>query len=116
MAVAVLVTVIMLALVIARFSSRDWRPERIQETIETGDSISKLLGRYKHENSTYPSSLDALIPGYTNTVKPPVVGNMKWDYVSDGMGFYLGVNGEREESEPVLYRTNESDAWYMDTK
>ena len=93
-----------------------WDSDDVQQTLAAGNQIAESLERYREDNGMYPEALKSLVPNYLNGLPLPSVGNMKWDYVADKDGYYLGVNGKNRERDPVLYRTDNDGDWYMDTK
>ena len=98
------------------FCCSEWSQTDIQKTIDIGNDISTKLEVYKSSTGSYPSDLSKLVPNHLLQLDKPSVGNKTWDYEVDGEGYYLGVNGENTELDPVLYRTNKSNNWFMDTK
>ena len=97
-------------------SCTDWSKENIDTTIEKGNRLIEAVHQYQQNEGRFPAKLSQLKPSYISKIPLPDVGNRKWDYVLERKGFYLGVNGFSEESDPVLYRTNESNEWFMDTR
>ncbi|MBU2878714.1 MULTISPECIES: hypothetical protein [Aliiglaciecola] len=108
--------VIFLVTFIISSGCSDWKQENIDETINLGNKLSITLEKYRETEGSYPMKLTDLTPAYLKNIPEPMVGVKKWDYVKETDGFYLGVNGADEDLDPVLYRTNTSEEWFMDTR
>lgn len=93
-----------------------WSEGEVDKTTKQGDSVVVALESYKEVEGNYPPSLSRLTPTYIAEIPQPTVGSEAWEYLIEGDGFYLGVNGDDVDSDPVLYRTHETNEWFMDTR
>ena len=103
-------------LVFAYVSGLGWSNKEINESKRYGNTISIGLESYKKQYGKYPETLELLEPKFVLNVPPPTAGNEIWDYIVEKEGFYLGVTGNDEIRDPVLFRSNRSAQWYYDSK
>lgn len=111
-----IVAIVFAFIVLAIALEGSWSNESIDKTTTIGNGLSSDLDRYLMRYGAYPDQLIDLVPEFIAQIAPPEVGNGEWNYVKEVEGYYLGVNGNDVDTDPVLYRTHTSNEWYMDTK
>lgn len=94
----------------------NWNKRNVDATIVNGNKVVLAIEKYKQQNGKYPKKLIELTPSYIAELPLPLVGTKIWECVLEGDGFYLGVNDKNTELDPVLYITNNSQDWRMDTR